>query len=137
MLSLHSLMTTPEIAARYCEAVDVSFHGYEGTTAELWEITEVRDFVVALDEQFSYWLYFSSRRTSSLQAILLCLLPPHLSAAGKAKVYPGAIQDLMLRRWIPALNAMADFTGTSEAECNAITDRAAAYVRQGPIVSPR
>ena len=61
---LKSLLGSPETARSFFENIDVSFHGYDDDSRELFEIQGVRDFVNKLDTEFPFWLYF--RRTSPI-----------------------------------------------------------------------
>jgi hypothetical protein len=52
------------------ERVDISFEGYNGTSVELWEIPEVRNYVAELDSKFPFWLYFLSKNGEGLYIII-------------------------------------------------------------------
>ena len=60
--ALRVLISSPKAARQYFESVDIAFHGYNETREELFEISEVREFVYALDEQFPYWLFLALSR---------------------------------------------------------------------------
>jgi hypothetical protein len=130
---LNTLLQAPESARRYFERVHLAFHGYDHTTAEVFEIEEVRNFVFQLDDEFPYWLFFLTKHTTSLQAITLCQLPPFLSPAAKAEIFPGRLQSLLLQRWIPAMNEVSEFAGLSEQEVDELTDRSVQYIQSGPL----
>lgn len=130
--ALSSLIQSPEHAREFFEQVDVSFHGYNETTEELFEIAEVRNFVHTLDEQFPYWLYFLSKSGTGLQCITYCFLPPFLTPAAKAQLFPERLDDLLTRRWFPAMNQICEWTGFSEQDIESLSDRSVKYVLGGP-----
>jgi hypothetical protein len=130
---LHRLIESPMQARSYFERVDIAFHGYDGWAQEPFEIIEVRSFVTRLDEKFPYWLFFLSKRYLGLQCLLHCFLPPFLTEEGRARVFPQRIHDLLMRRWIPAMNHMCAFAGLSDEEGDALTERAVEYITRGPL----
>ena len=73
------------------ERVEISFHGYDHTPQELFEIPEVRNFVYQLDEQFPFWLFFLSKRHLGLQCLLFCFLPPFLTEDARSRIFPERI----------------------------------------------
>lgn len=128
---LQRLLESPAIAMQFFERVDLTFHGYDQVRWELPEIPEVRNFVYKLDEQFPYWLFFSSKRHLGLQCILFCLLPPSLTEEGRARVFPERIADLLERRWFPAMNQICGYVGFSAEQIHDLTDRSLAYITEG------
>lgn len=102
-------------------------------SAGLFEVEQVRNFVFQLDDKFSYWLFFLTKHTTSLQAIMLCLLPPFLTPQAKAKIHPPRLESLLLERWIPAMNNVSEFAGLSEPEITDLTDRSVQYIQTGPL----
>jgi hypothetical protein len=130
--TLRKLTETPESARSYKENVEISFHGYDGTTQELFEIPDVRNYVHRLDDQFPFWLYFLNKKSSSLQGLLLCFLPPFLTDSTKQRILPERIDSLLTKRWIPALNHISAFAGIDPKEDQAITERTIQYTLKGP-----
>jgi hypothetical protein len=128
---LRRLVESPKTARDFADRVDIAFHGYDDVREELFEIPEVRSFVGRLDEQFPYWLFFLSRRCLGLQCLLLCFLPPSLTEAGRARIFPARIGDMLTRRWFPAMNHICKYAGFSECEVNALTDSAETYITNG------
>jgi hypothetical protein len=124
---LRSLVSSPAVAGRWLERVDVAFEGYDESASELWEIEEVRSFAQHLDDQFPYWLFFLSKDGLGLQCIALCLLPPFLSAKGKSEVLPIRLKQLLENRWFPAMNELCEFAGIPHRDIEAMTDRAIRY----------
>ena len=72
---LKQLTGSPQTAWDFVERVDITFHGYDHTSAELFEIPEVRDFVFQFDEQFPFWLFFLSKHHLGLQCLLFFFTP--------------------------------------------------------------
>ena len=131
--TLKKLIESPEVAKSYKEKVDIAFHGYDNRPEELFEIPEVRNFVYKLDEQFPFWLYFLSKEYLGLQALLLCFLPPYLKDEAKQEIFPERINELLTKRWFPALNHIGNMVGMSDNENKAITERTIQYIFKGPL----
>lgn len=129
--ALSSLIRSPADALQWRERVDIAFDGYNDTHWELFEIEEVRNFVLKLDEQFPFWLFFLSKAHFGLQCIMLCLLPPFLKPEAKAEIFSDRIGQLLEDRWFPAMNHVATFVGMSEREIEQMTDRVIEYIRAG------
>jgi hypothetical protein len=129
--ALRRLTESPETARRFFERVEISFHGYDQIPQELFEIDEVRQFVYKLDEQFPYWLFFLSKRHLGLQCLLYSLLPPFLTEEGRAQVFPERINELLTRRWFPAMNQICQYVGFSNHQIDQLTDRTMTYITQG------
>lgn len=128
---LKRLLESPDTARAFVERVDIAFHGYDQTNQELFEIPEVRNFVCELDQQFPFWLFFLSKRHFGLQCLLFCFLPPFLTEAGRAKVFPERINQLLTNRWGPAMGQMCEYVGFSERQFNRLAERAMAYITNG------
>jgi hypothetical protein len=131
--ALRSLIQSPDRARLFFEQVDIAFDGYNETSEELFEIQEVREFVYALDEEFPFWLYFLTKSGTGLQCIAYCFLPPFLTAPAKAEVFPARLNDLLMRRWFPAMNQVCEWTGFAEDEIASLTDGSVQYLLGGPI----
>lgn len=132
---LKQLAETPEEARRFVERVDIAFHGYDDDSRELFEIEEVRDFARQLDGAFPFWLFFLSKSSLGLQCLLYCMLPPHLTEAGRAKIFPERIDQLLSTRWFPAMNHVCGYVGFSESQIEVLTDRAIDYITNGRIIA--
>ena len=128
---LKRLLESSDTARAFVERVDIAFHGYDQTNQELFEIPEVRNFVCELDQQFPFWLFFLSKRHVGLQCLLFCFLPPFLTEAGRAKVFPERISQLLTNRWGPAMGQMCEYVGYSETQFNRLAERAMAYITNG------
>lgn len=125
------LMESPSTARAFVERVDIAFHGYDHTKQELFEIPEVRNFVVELGQQFPFWLFFLSKRLLGLQCLLLCFLPPFLTEEAQARIFPERINQLLSKRWLPAMSHMCQYVGFSEAQANRLAERAIRYITTG------
>jgi hypothetical protein len=128
---LRQLTASPSTAIKFFERVDIAFHGYDEITLELFEIPGVRDFVHKLDEQFPFWLFFLSKYYLGLQCLLLCFLPPYLTAEGRSEVFPERIGQLLTRRWIPAMNQVCEYVRFSKQQIMELTDRVMSYITKG------
>ena len=133
--ALRALIASPDAAMQYFENVDIAFHGYNETREELFEIQEVREFVYALDEQFPYWLFFLNKSALGLQCLAYCFLPPFLTFEAKQRIYPERLNDLLTRRWFPAMNQICEWVGFSEERIEVLTDRSVEYLLGGPIAA--
>lgn len=130
---LKTLIESPERALNFFEVVDIAFHGYNETAEELFEIPAVRNYVFELDDKFPYWLYFLTKTGTGLQCIAYCFLPPFLTPQARAQVFPERLNDLLTRRWFPAMNEVCEWTGFTEQEIESLTDRSVEYLLGGPL----
>lgn len=131
--ALRSLIASPEAAMRWREKVDFAIDGYNNVQHELFEIQEVREFVVSIDKDFPFWLFFLSKHTLGLQCIAHCFLPPFLKPEARAQIFPERLNDLLSNRWFPAMNQVCDWVELSEEEIEAMSNRAVEYLLMGPI----
>lgn len=88
-----------------------------------------------LDEAFPRWLFFLDKRSTSLRAVTLCMLPPFLTPEGKARVFPNALSDLLQRRWFPAMKDVTLFAGLTEAEIAEFAHRCCQCMQGGPLTA--
>lgn len=130
--TLKRLISSPAVARANMEMVDISFFGYDNRREELFEIPSVREYVHLLDEEFPFWLFFLSKHFLGLQCLTLCFLLPFLTDEGKTKRHPQQLQELLLKRWFPAMNQVSTFAGLSEEEIEGVTNRAMDYFTRGP-----
>jgi hypothetical protein len=131
LANLTNFTKSRNTAMGFVERVDVAFFGYDHKREELFEIPAVRNVVYQLDEQFPYWLYFLSIRYLGFQSLLLCFLPPFLTDEARSKIFPERINDLLTKRWFPAMNHMCEYVGFSESQIEQLTERALAYITKG------
>jgi hypothetical protein len=125
---LHKLTTSPAGAIRFCELVDIVFHGYDAEPRGLSEIPEVRRYVQHLDADFPYWLYFLSKRSISLTVILSCLVS--VSRASDGKILPDLkeLGGYVTERGFPAMNKVCAFVNCSEQEIERLSNRVMNYL---------
>ncbi|MDD3654883.1 MAG: hypothetical protein PHO01_12035 [Desulfotomaculaceae bacterium] len=124
---LSGFTASPQIAGAHMEKVDISFAGYEQDDRRPFEIPEVRDFVNLLDEHFPYWLFFLAKNCPGLQSIAFCFLLPHLADGAKAARQPWQLQELLTKRWLPAMHQISRYAGLDKDEIAELTDRAWRY----------
>lgn len=133
LIVLKRLMSSPEMMREFRTRVDIAFHGYDHTSEELFEIKAVRDYIVALDSEFPYWLYFLSRSHTGLQCIALSFLPPFLTAEARQQIHKPRLFDLFERRWGPALHHICSAANVPDSEAGALLESASAYFIDGPV----
>ncbi|MBW6492356.1 MAG: chlororespiratory reduction 6 domain-containing protein [Lentimicrobium sp.] len=109
------------------ERVDISFDGYNQTAEELWEIPEVRDYVVELDSQFPYWLYFLSKNGGGLFVIIKCFLLPFLMPEAEKEINGKRLQNYLEQRGFLAMNHLCELANLSEEENIQMTNRVFTY----------
>jgi hypothetical protein len=132
MSVLRSCLVSTERALSFFERLDVAFHGYNDDHRELCEILEVREYVSALDHQFPYWLFFLTKQGLGLQCIMYCLMPPYLSEEGRRTVLPRKLDELLSKRWFPAMDQLCGAVGFSEQQIEDLTNRTVDYFVNGP-----
>jgi len=71
LMVLKRLLQDRETVVRYRGQLDLGFAGYDDDVRELYEIEQVRDFIVDIDRSFPFWLYFLNLRAEMLTVILL------------------------------------------------------------------
>lgn len=130
---LRELLSSADKARRHFERIDVTFHGYDNDTRELFEIPEVRNFVYKLDEAFPFWFYFLTKRGTGLQVVILCFLPSYLTDEAKARIFPERLGPLLSERWFPSMNHVCAIVGMSESELESLTNRTISYFSQGKL----
>jgi hypothetical protein len=135
LTTLRTLIASSESALHWKENVDFAIHGFEEVQWELFEIPEVREFIAAVDDQFPFWLFFLSKHAPGLQCIAYCFLPPFLKPEARARILPERFDDLLGRRWFPAMNQVCDWVGLSESEIESMSERSVAYLLRGPLNS--
>jgi hypothetical protein len=134
--TLKKLLASPEVARAYRERVDIAFDGYTDDQRQLEEIKEVRDYVRKLDAQFPFWLFFLSKGMLGLRRIISCHLLPFLTDEGKAEHHPRQLEQLLIKRWFPAMNIVAKFAELTEKEIEDMTGGFLWYVKTGRLRPP-
>jgi hypothetical protein len=133
--ALKSCLSSPQRALSLFERVDVAFHGYDNDPWELFEIIPVRNFVSFLDDQFPFWLFFLTKAGLGLQCIMLCMMPPFLTEEGRRTIHPQRLDELLQKRWFPAMNQICGMVGFSEQKIESLSDGVADYFINGPTPS--
>lgn len=130
---LSALIASPQNARGFFGQVEIAFNGYDETTEELFEIESVRSYIYKLDEKFPYWLYFLTKSGTGLQCIAYCFLPPFLTPEAKQIHFPERLNDLLTRRWFPAMNQLCEWTEFTAEQVEQLTDECVYYLLTGPI----
>lgn len=110
------------------ERVDISFDGYNETRWELWEIIEVRNYVVELDLQFPYWLYFLTKNGGGLCVIIKCFLFPYLRPESEIRINGERLQKYLEQRGFYAMNYFCELANVSIEENIQMTNRLFNYL---------
>lgn len=132
MKVFRQLLSSPEIAKSFRERVEISFEGYNNSRDELWEIPEVRNYVIQLDSEFPYWLYFLSKKGTGLYAIIRCFLLPHLNPKAEKDINAPRLQSYLETRGFPAMNQLCERFDISEVENIEMTNRFTDYFTNRP-----
>lgn len=125
---LNQLLSDKTISKYFKERVEIVIDGYNNQREELWEISEVRDYVNKLDEEFPYWLFFLSKHGTGLMVIIKCQLLPFLSPEGEKNVNGPRLQNYLLKRGFPAMNTLCNIIGDTEKENSKMTERVFNYI---------
>lgn len=110
------------------ERVDIIFDGYNETSSELWEIPEVRNYVLELDSKFPYWLFFLSKNGNGLFVILKCFLLPYLEPIAEKEINGKRLQNYLEQRGLLAMNHLCELSGVTEEENIEMTNRLVDYL---------
>jgi hypothetical protein len=132
MRVLRSCLVSTGRMLRLFEGIEVAFHGYDDDRRELCEIPAVREYVSVLDSEFPYWLFFLSKQGLGLQCIMYCLMPPYLSEEGRRTVLPRKLDELLSKRWFPAMDQLCAAVGFSQQQIEDLTNRTIDYFVNGP-----
>ena len=85
-----------------------------------------------LDSEFAFWLFFLSKSGLGLQCLMLSFMPPYLTDEAKKVVFPERLEQLLSRRWFPAMNQICKSVGFSEQQIERLSDHVAEYFIDGP-----
>ena len=124
---LTRLIESPTSALTHLESLDIGFDGFNADRRDIFEIPAVREYVFLLDGQFPYWLFFLCKRSRSLTALTLCFMPPYLTDQAKRNIYPPMLEELLSKRWLPAMNSVSAYAGLSESQIEDLTERVVLY----------
>jgi len=75
--------------ARMMGSLTFTFGGYDSDPGEIYEIQEIRDYCLGLNEVWPYLLYFASLDNPTLSAISWCFLPNLLASRNPGR--PGVV----------------------------------------------
>lgn len=131
MKILEQLIASPNTASYFMERVDIAIDGYNERRDELWEIPEVRDYVVMLDAAFPYWLYFLSKNGGGLYVVVKCFLLPFLTPEGEKEINLPKLDKYLTNRGFPAMNQVCEYTDLSEEANIEMTNRVVNYFIRG------
>jgi hypothetical protein len=129
---LKACLSSPERARALFESLDIAVRGYDADIRELFEIPEVREYVSRLDAEFPYWLFFLAKDGLGLQFIMHCFMPPHLTEEARRRIVPERLNQLLTKRWFPAMNRICEAVGFSECQIEALTSSSTDYFVNGP-----
>jgi len=124
---LNQLIASPNTAIYFMERVDIALDGYNERRDELWEIPEVRNYVVMLDAAFPYWLYFLSKNGGGLYVVVKCFLLPFLTPEGEKEINLPKLDKYLTNRGFPAMNQVCEYTGLSDEANIEMTNRVVNY----------
>lgn len=110
---LRHLLVDAETVRNFCNRLDLWFAGYDHDPRELYELQEVRAFMLRLDNEFPFWLYFINLRQDMLMIIYLCLCPYTTDKDGRCTLDPSAWGGLVERHFV-AMTRLAKKHGVDE-----------------------
>lgn len=58
---------------KYKHMVTITFSGYEADPREVFEVPEIRQFMLALTQKFHFWFYFLNIENGSLMTVTACI----------------------------------------------------------------
>jgi len=100
--------------------------------AHVSDIPEVRRYIQGLDADFPYWLYFLSKRRSSLMVIFLAWCPFRETLDGRLIPDHEGLGLYLMQRGFPAMNQVCSFVNCSEQEIERMSNRVVSYLQDGP-----
>jgi hypothetical protein len=75
--------------------MDIEIKGYENDTRELWQISEVRNFIRELNKGFSQWFYFLDKNSEILYDITMCICGKILAEKDKYRMNNLLLHDFI------------------------------------------
>lgn len=109
--------------------LDLGFFGYDDDPRELYEIEEVRRFVLELDKTFPFWLYFLNLYNGTLALILLCLCRHSRGPGGMLVLDEGDRENFLVKHY-SAVNWLFVTYGLNEKDNEALTVQVTNYLNQ-------
>lgn len=114
--------------------LQLGFHGFDSDSRELWDVSEVRTFVRALDAQFPYWFFLVDLRSETLKLLVFCLCRTSRVLPGATAVHPGDLQAF-LETHFSAMNQLLDHWRMSEDENEHVTNEIVDYFERSEIMN--
>lgn len=130
---LSRCIESAETVRRYAGAVELTFRGHEDGLPALHEIPEVRRFIQTLHERFPYWIHFSSKASSGLALIQLCLLENVSTIRHEKTIQTEQVlcnMQALLVEQLYAAKQLYDRFGLTACEYQDLTSRLGAYMRR-------
>ena len=122
---LSRVLASKDAIEWYRGRLDLAFSGYTDDPRELFEIPEVRRFVVKLDAAFPFWFYFLSTEGVTLAVVSSCLCSVSKLRSGAVTFGPDVVQ--FMTRHFEALNWLFDSYSLDEADNVEISRNVAEY----------
>jgi hypothetical protein len=111
--TLNVLVSSRESALKYRGRVDLRVHGYDDDPRELFEISEVREYLRRLDERFPYWFFFLTTETDALKLVMFSLCGITRVSPATTSVNQTDFQNFIARHF-GAFNHVFDAFGVDE-----------------------
>ncbi|WP_269533510.1 hypothetical protein [Chitinimonas sp. BJYL2] len=102
---LNDLTSSREVCMGLKERLELSVHGYNDDSREIYEIPEVIAFLRALNEAWPYWMLFQHPEFTWLQVMAVCLCSPTRTKDGKVAFDHEEMSELMTK-WFCSLNEL-------------------------------
>lgn len=102
---LNNLISSREVCTGLMERVEISVHGYDDDSREIYEIPEVIEFLVALDSAWPYWMLFQHPKFSWLQVMAVCLCRPARTEDGRV-IFDHKLMQELIEKWFCSLNEL-------------------------------
>ena len=120
------LISSPRVIKFYKNRLRLSF-SYQAGAMKFFEDPDFRNFIFKLDNEFPFWLYFVHKDGDSLANLVLCFVLPYLTEPAKKKHFPEKVEELLSKRWIPALKNIKNGIGMDDDEYQEIEKQSIQY----------
>jgi hypothetical protein len=100
------LLMEPGNIGHYAGSLLMFFEGYDDDPRELFEVSEVRRYVTALDAKFPYWFYFIFPDFSQIMMLFYCLCGARMEGPSQASSDPKMF-EAFLHNHFEAVNTLA------------------------------
>lgn len=108
---------------QFRQRVMFGISGYDDDPRELFEIPEVRRWVIGLDAKWPYWFFFLwAGQRSTLPLIAFCLCPFTVLPQGGKLIEPEALAAFQSRSFV-AMNGICEWLGDSDEVNIEMSDR--------------